>query len=469
MGAFDYHVEPMGDFKRGIARRLPKMLAGKPVRYLEIGVASGGSAEWMWRNVLTHPNCTADLVDPWQQFRDGEELVTQQIMDQCEAAARERLRPWDAKTRIFKMGSKRFFGGGFIQERYDLIYVDGDHTYSHVIGDLVDSAEKLSPGYLLVDDVKMPGVSRAIEEFEGHNLIRLRGSLSWATKHQRCYFIPRRLTDDGPVVVRAMWGDPTMAKWPEVAMEVLAASAVRDTKDLGHELVFAYGLVNYRILWSRGYDPILLCETPVASYGGRMAGYIEAQGNDRLGLAVDGSNFWYHKVDAILRAFALGIKEVVWLDWDTVVVGKCSNIFPMLRDGPAFQGRLRFYRKNTNLPITNNFVYHGGCYYVRGSELFESVKKMMLADNRINDEGAVTAVISRLACGQDNPNPVEHRRLGFDNPVLFATKRNGCQSDEPGLFREGAKGREARFARIWTDGVRINRWEAFVGGSHGEG
>jgi len=468
MGAFDYHAEPMGDFKRGIARRLPKMLAGKPIRYLEIGVAAGGSAEWMWRNVLTHPDCTADLVDPWQQFRDGDELVTQETMDRCEAAGRDRLRPWEARTRIFKMASKRFFCGGFGRQRYDLIYVDGDHSYAHVIGDLLDSAERLGPGYLLVDDVTLPGVRRAIEEFEGRPSMKLRGRIDWATKHQRCYSIPRRLDDDWPVVVRAMWGDPTIGKWPEVAIEVLAAAAVRHTKDLGAELVFAYGLENYRLLWSRGYDPILVCGEPIAESGGKLAGYIHVDGNDRLGLATGGANFWCHKVDSILRAFALGAKEIVWLDWDTVVVGKCSDIFPTLRSGPEFQGRLRFYKQNTNIPITNGFVYHGGCYYVRGPELFESVKRLMMADNRINDEGAVTAIVSRMVCGRDNPDPAEHRRLGIDNPVLFATKRNGCPSDKVALFREGAKGPESRFQRVWTEDVRVNRWDDLVEDNHGE-
>jgi len=102
-------------------------LAGRPLRYLEIGVFEGRSALWMLEHVLTHPDSRLVGVDAWPV--EG---------DPFEARARENLAHHAARVELHKGPSAEVLrGDAFEPESFDLVYIDGDHSAWGALSDSV--------------------------------------------------------------------------------------------------------------------------------------------------------------------------------------------------------------------------------------------------------------------------------------------------------------------------------------------
>jgi predicted O-methyltransferase YrrM len=117
-------------------------LPGKEnLKYLEIGSWEGESLSWVMSEILSHPSCRATVVDPFlvpaTQTRFYENLKIQNL--------ESRVQVLEQKSHITlpTLGKQSF----------DLIYVDGDHTYQGVYADALQAWPLLKPnGWMIFDD-----------------------------------------------------------------------------------------------------------------------------------------------------------------------------------------------------------------------------------------------------------------------------------------------------------------------------
>lgn len=136
---------------------LVPLLAGRKLRYLEIGVWCGGTSYWVWQNLLMHPASTATLVDPWQD-KYGEKHYKMTV---------DGLAPWKDRCRIFRMTSEEFFCTVPDGTRFDLVLIDGDHSRDAVLLDgrsVLRLAEDKS--VVVFDDIDFEEVPVAVADLE---------------------------------------------------------------------------------------------------------------------------------------------------------------------------------------------------------------------------------------------------------------------------------------------------------------
>ena len=126
------------------ARALGKFV-GKPVKFLQIGAFTGDATEWLLKNVLTHPDSTLTDVDPWT----GSDEPAHKTMDWMNVEdtylARHQESIDSGKLIRHKTTSDEFFASLSDDDKYDFIYVDGDHKASSVLRDAVNSMDHLEP------------------------------------------------------------------------------------------------------------------------------------------------------------------------------------------------------------------------------------------------------------------------------------------------------------------------------------
>jgi len=180
-------------FERWIKPRF----AGKPIRYLELGVFQGASAKWMFENVLTHLDSKADLVDPWMPYEaDPKHIYTREAMEAacdivCQMATQLLGRCW-----VFRQTSGEYLvnlGNGI---RYDLVYQDGGHDAETVLRDAIALLDVVkSEGWIVFDDCNEAGVRKAVNAFA--DVFSNRLALVYATKQQRCFEVRSHDGQDG--------------------------------------------------------------------------------------------------------------------------------------------------------------------------------------------------------------------------------------------------------------------------------
>lgn len=113
----------------------------REARYLEIGAYEGGSLLWAMQNILSDSSCRADVIDPFSAPLTREKFFRNIKL----AGLTERVRIFEQKSREVLPYLQK--------DSYDLIYIDGDHRYSSVLFDAVNSWPLLKVGgYLIFDD-----------------------------------------------------------------------------------------------------------------------------------------------------------------------------------------------------------------------------------------------------------------------------------------------------------------------------
>lgn len=130
--------------------------AGKPCRYLELGVFEGMALAWMLQNVLTHPDARAVGVDPWLPLCTPD--FQEDTMHNVWRRARNNTAEWryQAKCELIRMTSTEYLRGVVKTDaRFDIIMIDGGHYSYLVAGDAHLAIQCLKPcGWLLFDDVE---------------------------------------------------------------------------------------------------------------------------------------------------------------------------------------------------------------------------------------------------------------------------------------------------------------------------
>jgi predicted O-methyltransferase YrrM len=156
----------------GIVPHLIEMVGAKKI--LEIGVAYGYHADYLCKLL---PDIKYIGVDPYEANYDLEDIFCQDVqklfdeesvqraMDRLFSAVTSNLSKLDGKAQLIREKSW-IAANRFADESFDLVYIDGDHTYECVCKDLAAWYPKVRKGGVICgDDIGWPGVKKAVDEF----------------------------------------------------------------------------------------------------------------------------------------------------------------------------------------------------------------------------------------------------------------------------------------------------------------
>lgn len=128
-------------------------LASKKINALQIGAYTGDATLWMFENFLLNENSVLTDVDTWK----GSEEAVHDTFDWDDVE-----RVYDNKTHQYSQAEKLikfrgtsddfFSASGFLNRKYDFIYVDGDHTARAVLKDGMNALEVCAPGGIVAFD-----------------------------------------------------------------------------------------------------------------------------------------------------------------------------------------------------------------------------------------------------------------------------------------------------------------------------
>lgn len=118
------------------------VFASRPIQYLEIGCFEGNSVSYMFKNVLTHPDAHATVIDPFEESNTHPITLRK---------FKENLAQHLDNITIIK-GYSNVELQKLEKEYYDLIYIDGDHTSYAALVDGILSFPLLKKGGTMVFD-----------------------------------------------------------------------------------------------------------------------------------------------------------------------------------------------------------------------------------------------------------------------------------------------------------------------------
>ena len=127
-------------------------LKGSPIKCLQLGAYTGDATEWMFKNVLTHPEATLIDVDTWEgsdedvhksmDWSSVEDVYTSRHQDKIDSG----------KLKKYKGTTDDFFQSPEGAQRFDFIYVDADHEAGSTLKDGMNALYRMNPGGILAFD-----------------------------------------------------------------------------------------------------------------------------------------------------------------------------------------------------------------------------------------------------------------------------------------------------------------------------
>lgn len=153
---------PQNDFVcsgKGLGELSRKMMQPK---MLEIGCDVGDTAEFMMRS---HPMLHLTSIDPYENYVDwnGRPLNEREVVYQN---MMERMKHWPDRFELIRMTSDSA-AQIFKDEEFDIIFIDGLHTYEQLSKDCENYYSKVKTGGIFSghDYRSIEGVRRAVDEF----------------------------------------------------------------------------------------------------------------------------------------------------------------------------------------------------------------------------------------------------------------------------------------------------------------
>jgi predicted O-methyltransferase YrrM len=146
----DYVNWFVNDGEPNFQEHLTRLDKSKPIRCLQIGAYTGDASLWIYNNILMHPDSILIDVDTWEGSEEPVHYemnwhTVENLYDLKTLSARN-----NRKIVKYKGTSDSFFKNNV--EKYDFIYIDGDHTSYGVIKDAVAAYECLNVGGILAFD-----------------------------------------------------------------------------------------------------------------------------------------------------------------------------------------------------------------------------------------------------------------------------------------------------------------------------
>jgi predicted O-methyltransferase YrrM len=152
----------------GLLRLVNDILTATPAasRWLEIGSYAGESATLF----LGFPQIKSlDCVDQWQMAADR---LRSKFAREIAAG----------RCRVHQMSSAAFAS---VAGEYDVVYIDGDHSYDAVRADIAAYSGKLAPGGFLAGHdyhAGYPGVIQAVDEWRENKPVTVYEDGSWCVR-----------------------------------------------------------------------------------------------------------------------------------------------------------------------------------------------------------------------------------------------------------------------------------------------
>ena len=136
-----YPVINLPDFSRADLARLFCELGYKVG--VELGVETGKFSETLLSN---NPGLKLYCCDAWKAYRGYREHVSQDKLDGFLERTKERLQGYDFEIirKFSHDGVKKFKDG-----ELDFVYLDGNHTFDHIMHDLIVWGRKVKSGNLI--------------------------------------------------------------------------------------------------------------------------------------------------------------------------------------------------------------------------------------------------------------------------------------------------------------------------------
>ncbi len=163
---------------------------GKPnLKFLQVGVYTGDASDWLLTSILLDPSSTLTDVDTWQ----GSDEREHEAMD-FDAIYGIYLNRMDKYENVMSIKGDSTYVLPNLKEKYDFIYIDGDHTEKAVYRDATDAWPLLkSQGILAFDDYlwgqdvhpslrPMLAIDRFLEEKQGEYELLSQGYQVWIQK-----------------------------------------------------------------------------------------------------------------------------------------------------------------------------------------------------------------------------------------------------------------------------------------------
>lgn len=149
-----------------------QMLALRGVKVgAEIGTDHGQYAQQLCEGI---PGLELCCIDPYVAYTEGQEVHTQEEVDEIYNEARKRLNPY--RVHFLKMPSMEAIDW-FPDNHFDFVFIDGNHSYSYVLEDITEWTKKVKPGGIVaghdykVDPTNDYGVIEAVQKYTKDNHI----------------------------------------------------------------------------------------------------------------------------------------------------------------------------------------------------------------------------------------------------------------------------------------------------------
>ncbi len=172
MKSYNYYLHKM--FKLEIIKTRPKesvkfarkYFKGKEIVVIEIGVFKGENAQ----DVLSNLNVKKIfLIDPYLKYGDYKSDGSCEEVLAAKVKAHNLLNEYSSKIKWIEDYSEKAVHR-FKNDSLDFVYVDGNHTYPYVKGDLKLYWDKVKVGGILAGhDIQLFNVSKALLEFANKN------------------------------------------------------------------------------------------------------------------------------------------------------------------------------------------------------------------------------------------------------------------------------------------------------------
>jgi len=148
---------------------------GEPnLKFLQVGTYTGDASDWLLSSILTDPTSTLTDVDTWQ----GSDEREHKAMDFNKIYTLY-LQRMDKYENLMSIKGDSSYVLPALRERYDFIYIDGDHTEKAVYRDATDAWALLKSGGILAFDDYLwgqdvhpelrpgPGIDKFLQEKQG--------------------------------------------------------------------------------------------------------------------------------------------------------------------------------------------------------------------------------------------------------------------------------------------------------------
>ena len=118
------------------SKHLAELKGRASIRGLEIGVFQGRSTCWLLENIFTHESARLEAVDTFEGSDENADLDPT-ILNSLYDVFRRNVAEYGGRSVAHRMKSSQFLRSSSDSEKYDFIYVDGDHHSWAALEDMV--------------------------------------------------------------------------------------------------------------------------------------------------------------------------------------------------------------------------------------------------------------------------------------------------------------------------------------------